>query len=85
MPQARMFSIIEFQVLPNYFLMAHWMGTVIPQFGDTENLKDCGEKCSDSSFFHSTKNKELSEENKKQKRPIIQISQWAQYIIYIFN
>ena len=51
------------------------MGTVIPQFGDTENLKDYGEKCSDSSFFHSTKNKELSEENEKQKRPIIQISQ----------
>lgn len=75
MPQARMISIIEFQVLPNYFLMAYWMDTVIPRFGDTENLKDSGKKCSDSSFFHSTKNKELSEENKKQKRPIIQVSQ----------
>ena len=51
------------------------MDTVIPRFGDTENLKDSGKKCSDSSFFHSTKNKELSEENKKQKRPIIQVSQ----------
>lgn len=32
MPQASMISIIEFQVLPNYFLRAHSMGT--------ENLKD---------------------------------------------
>lgn len=77
MPQASMISIIEFQVLPNYFLRAHSMGTVIPQFWGHRKSQRFWKKCSDSSFFHSTKNNELSEENKKQKRPIIQVSQWA--------